>query len=223
VPSLWKRSEWSFVGVLLGNLASLSMIWWFDWQAHALLLAYWLEAGVVGGIYVAKIHRAKGTDDPESLRSFWAINGEPPRSYIGRPNGDIAYALVEQYWLFWLVLGGIVVAGPFTEDFFLSAIRPAGPLVVASVAVSLVVSHVFSYWYEYLGNREFERRGPVSLLVEPGTRFLALFGAVFIGAAAVNLTRNPFGVVIVLTFFKTCADLFQHRRERKRAIHGLET
>jgi hypothetical protein len=112
---------------------------------------------------------------------------------------------------------------PFIEDFFLSAIEPASPLVVTPVAVSLVASHVFSYWHEYLGNREFERRGPVSLLVEPGTRFLALFGAVFIGGAAVQITRDPFGVVIVLIFFKTCADLIQHGRERRRAIQGPET
>jgi hypothetical protein len=209
--------------VLVGNLASLSMVWWFDWQAHALLLAYWLEAGVVGGIYMAKIHRAAGTDDPQSIRSFWDINGERPRSYIGRPNGDIAYALVEQYLLIWLVLGGIVVGGPFTQDFYLSAIEPASPGVVISVTVSLVATHVYSYWREYLGNREFERRGPVSLLVEPRPRFLALFAAVFIGGAAVNLTRNPFGVVIVLIFFKTCADLLQHRRERKQATQRLET
>ena len=206
----------------MGNLASLAVIWWFDWQAHALLLAYWIEAGVIGGIYVAKIRRAEGTDDPASLRSFWDINGERPRSYVDRPNGDIAYALVDQYLLIWLFLGGIVVAGPFTEDFILSAIRPASPLVVVSVAVSLVATHVYSYWYEYLGGREFERRGPVSLLIEPKSRFLALFGAVFVGAGAVELTRNPFGVVIVLTVFKTCADLLQHRRERKRAIRELE-
>jgi hypothetical protein len=223
MSSLWKRSEWSFLGVLVGNLAALSMIWWFDWQVHALLLAYWLEAGVVGAIYVAKIHRAEGVDDPDSIRSFWKVDGEPPRSYVGRRNGDIASALVDQYLFIWLIFGGVTVGGPFIEDFFFSAIEPARPLVVASVAVSLVATHVFSYWHEYLGNREFERRGPVSLLVEPGTRFLALFGAVFVGGAAVGLTRNPFAVAIVLTFFKTCADLFQHGRERERAVAGLET
>lgn len=223
MSSPWKRSEWSFLGVLVGNLAALSMIWWFDWQVHALLLAYWLEAGVVGGIYVAKILRAEGVDDPESIRSFWKVDGEPPRSYIGRQKSEIASALLAQYLLIWLILGGITVGGPFIEEFFFSAIEPARPLVVASVAVSLVATHVFSYWHEYIGNREFERRGPVSLLVEPVPRFLALFGAVFVGSAAVALTRTPLAVIIVLTFFKTCADLFQHRRERKRAIRKLET
>ena len=214
----WKRSEWSFVGVLLANLASLAVIWWFDWQVHALLIAYWLEAGVVGGIYVQKISRAEGTDDPESIRAFWNIAGEPPRSYIGKPKGDILGALLEQYVLIWLLLG-LYVAGPLVGAL---EIEPASPLTVVLIAVSLVVSHIYSYWAEYLGNREYERRGPVSLLVEPAARFVALFGVVFIGGLAANLTQEPLGVVVVLIFFKTCADLFQHRRERKRVLRTHE-
>lgn len=220
--SSWKRSEWSFVGILLANLASLAVVWWYDWQAHALLIAYWLEAGVIGGIYIAKIHRAEGTDYPEEIRKISDINGERPRSYIGKPNGDIAYALVEQYFMLWLVLGALTVFGPLTETSFLSQIEPASPLVVSLVAVSLVVSHIFSYYREYLGDREYERRGPVSLLVEPGARFTALFAAFFIGAFAVDLTQEPLGVIVVLIFFKTCADLLQHRRERKWALRALE-
>jgi hypothetical protein len=136
---------------------------------------------------------------------------------------DVQQPEVEQYLLIWLFLGGLTIVAPFTEGSGLSAIEPASLLVVASVAVSLVASHVFSYWYEYLGNREFERRGPFSLLIEPGTRFLALFGAVFTGGAAIQITRGPFAVVIVLIFFKTCADLSQHRRDRKQAMQGHET
>ena len=218
--SSWKKSEWSFVGILLANLASLAVIWWSDWQAHALLIAYWLEAGVIGGIYVAKIFRADGSDSPESIRAFWNIAGEPPRSYIGKPKGDIVGALLEQWVGIWLLLGLGIVAFPFGGEL---EIEPASPLVVSLIAVSLVVSHMYSYWSEYLGNREYERRGPVSLLVEPAARFLTLFAALFIGGLAVNLTQESLGVIVVLIFFKTCADLFQHRRERKWALRASES
>lgn len=216
----WRRSQTAFVGVLLANVASLLVIWWYDWQAHALLLAYWLEAGVIGAIYVAKIRRAEGTDDPNAIRSWVEIDGERPVSYIGRPNADIADAFVQQYAVFWLFLGLVIGLLPFTEENV--ALEPASPFVVALVAASLVVSHLFSYWYEYLGDREYERRGPVSLLVEPGTRFLALFCATLVGMAAAALVAEPLGVILVLIFFKTCADLLEHRRERKRALRNLE-
>jgi len=220
VYSSWKRSQAGFVGVIFANLASLVVIWWYDWQAHALLLAYWLEAGVIGAIYVGKIHRAEGTDDPGAIHSFISIDGEPPEAYIGRPNREIAGALAGNYATFWLILGAFVVLIPFFEQDI--PIAPASPFVVALVAASLVVSHLFSYWYEYLGGREYERRGPVSLLVEPGPRFLALFGATFVGTGVATFTREPMGAILVLIFFKTCADLLAHRRERKRALRGLE-
>ncbi len=216
----WKRSQTAFVGVLLANVASLLVIWWYGWQAHALLLAYWLEAGVIGTIYSAKIRRAEGTDDPERIRSWSDINGKRPRSYIGKPNDDIANALVQQYFGIWLFLGLAIGIIPFMEENI--AIEPASPSVVALVAASLVISHLFSYWYEYLGDREYERRGPVSLLVEPGPRFVALFCATFLGMAAASLVADPFGVIAVLVFFKTCADLLEHRRERKRALRTSE-
>ncbi len=218
--SSWKRSQTAFVGVLSGNLASLLLIWWYDWQAHALLLAYWLEAGVIGAIYVAKIRRAEGTDDPESIRSWADIDGERPRSYIGKPNREIVDAFVQQYATVWLFLGVVIAGVPVVEEDI--PIEPASPSVVALVAASLVVSHLVSYWCEYLGDREYERRGPVSLLVEPGPRFTALFCAVFVGAAVALLAQNPFGAIVVLVFFKTCADLLQHRRERKRALRAVE-
>ena len=218
--SSWKRSQTGFVGVLFANLASLVVIWWYDWQAHALLLAYWLESVIIVVIYVAKIHRAEGTDDPEAIRSWLDIDGERPRAYIGRPNRDIVDAFVEQWAVFVLALGAVITFIPFAEEDI--PLEPASPVVVALVAASLVVSHLFSYWYEYLGGREYERRGPVSLLVEPGSRFLALFGATIVGAAVATLTREPTGTIIVLIFFKTCADLLEHRRERKRALRTLE-
>ncbi len=216
----WRRSQTAFVGVLLANLGSLVVIWWYDWQAHALLLAYWVEAGVIGAIYVAKIHRAEGTDDPNAIRSWVDIDGERPKSYLGRPNDEIADAFVQQYATFWLFLGLVIGLIPFAEENV--ALEPASPSVVALVAASLVVSHLVSYWYEYLGDREYERRGPVSLLVEPGTRFGALFFATLAGMGAASLIAEPLGVIVVLIFFKTCADLIEHRRERKRALRTLE-
>ncbi len=218
--SSWKRSQAAFITVILANLGSLFAIWWFDWQAHALLVAYWIEAGVIGAIYVAKIHRAAGTDNPEAIRSWSDIDGERPRSYIGKPNEEIADAFIGQYLIVWFFLGIAIAFIPFAEEDI--PLEVASPLAVSVIAASLVASHLFSYWYEFLGDREYERRGPVSLLIEPGPRFLALFCAVFIGAGVALLVQDPFGAIVALVFFKTCADLVQHRRERKRALRTVK-
>ncbi|WP_247003551.1 DUF6498-containing protein [Halosolutus gelatinilyticus] len=212
--SAWKRSQSAFVGVVVANLASVGAIWWYGWQAHALLIVYWLETGVVGAVYVAKILRTEGVDDPEDVRSRTKIHGEPPRSYVGRSNRTIANALVLNYTGFWLFMGAFILVVPFAEE---AVLEPTSPDVVALAAVGLVGYHAFSYWYEYVGFREYERRGPVSLLVEPAPRFWALSLALFFGLGVASFARDPMGAIVALAFFKTCADLLIHRRERKRA------
>ncbi|WP_255169335.1 DUF6498-containing protein [Natrononativus amylolyticus] len=210
----WKRSQTAFVGVILANLASLAAIWWYGWQAHALLLVYWLETGVVGAIYVAKIRRAEGTD-PAAIRSLTGIDGEPAESYVGKANREIADAFVSSYVGVWVGAGVILALLPLAEEL---ALEPASPDVVALAAVSLVGYHLLSYRYEYVGDREYERRGPVSLAVEPAPRFWVLMLTIIFGLGAADLTRSPMGAIVVLAFFKTCAELVIHRRERKRAI-----
>lgn len=218
VRSSRKRSQTAFVWVLLANLASVLAIRWYDWQAHALLIVYWLETGVVLAVYAAKILRAEGTDDPAEIRSWTQVDGEPPEAYIGESNRQVADALVLNYVGIWLFAGGFILLIPFTEEAILEL---ASPDAVALAGVSLIGYHIFSYWYEYVGLREYERRGPVSLLVEPAPRFWALLLTLIFGLGATQFTRTPTGVIVVLVFFKTCADLIAHRRERKRALEAV--
>lgn len=215
VHSSRKQSQVSFVGVLVANLASVAAIWWYGWQAHALLLVYWLETGVVIALYVAKIKRAKGTDDPVDIRSWTKFDGEPAQSYIGKPNWTVVDAHVSTYIGLWPFVGVFLFIVPFAEE---AVLEPASPAVIALAAASLVSYHLFSYWYVYIGFREYERRGPVSLLVEPAPRFWALLLTLIFGLGAASITRNSAGVIVVLVFFKTCTDLLAHRRERKRSI-----
>lgn len=213
--SSWRRSQTAFVGVILANLASLGTVWWYGWQAHALLLVYWLETGVVGAISVAKILRAEGSDDPSEIRSWTSINGERAKSYVGKSNREIATAFVQNYAGVWLFLGPFLLILPYAEDASLSM---ASPGVVAIAAVSLIGFHVVSYWDGYVASRAFERRGPVSVLVEPAPRFWALFLTIIFGLGATSFSQSPIGVIVVVAFFKCCADLLLHRRERKRAL-----
>lgn len=216
--SSWKRSQAAFVGVLFANLASVAVIRWSGWQAHALLIVYWLETGVVGAVYAAKILRAEGTDDPENVRSRMEFAGEPAESYVGRSNRQVADALVLTFIGPWLFTGVFILVAPFGEE--RTVLELASPDAVALAAVSLVGYHALSYRFEYVGFREYERRGPVSLLVEPVPRFWALWLALFFGLGGTQFTRSPTTAIVGVVFFKTCADLLAHRRERKRALNN---
>lgn len=206
------RSQLSFVSVIAANLLSLAVFWWAGWQAHALLVVYWLETGVILWSYRAKILRAAGTDDPDEIRAWTTIDGERAEWYIGKDNGTVASALGTHFLRPWLAWGVIVLAFGFVEPF-----EPANPVVVALAAVGLVASHGFSFRYEYVRAEEFERRGPVSLLVEPAARVWSLVLLIFLGIGATLFFTDTAGVIAALVVFKTAADLAVHRRERKRA------
>ncbi|OVE83468.1 DUF6498-containing protein [Natronolimnobius baerhuensis] len=210
-----KRSQTAFVWVILANLASLAVIWWYDWQAHALLLVYWLETAVIAMVYAAKIRRAEGTDDPRDSRSWTKFAGRPAEWYIGKSNAKVADGIVLTFIGPWLLTGAVILVIPLIEDL---TVEFASLEVVVLAAASLVGYHCFSYWITYVGRREYERRGPVSLLVEPGPYLWALLASVFVGLGATQFTRNPATLIGSLVFCKTCADLLAHRRERKRML-----
>jgi hypothetical protein len=85
--------------------------------------------------------------------------------------------------------------------------------VVALAGVGLLVHHVVSYRINYVGEREYERVGPVTLMVEPYRRVFVLHLTVVLGAFAVA----PVGALAVMVLAKTALDLRGHRREHDRA------
>nr|WP_123535311.1 DUF6498-containing protein [Halosimplex salinum] len=199
--------------MLAANLVTLAVVWWQGWPAHALLLVYWLETGVVIAVSAVKITRAEGTDDPEQIRTLMTFDGDPAESYVGEDNRAIADALVLEFVMDWLFVGFFFGVVGLTGEF-----DAATPVTVALATVSLVSYHVGSYWFKYVARRESERRGPVSLLVEPVPYFWGLVVVQIFGLGAVAITESAAGTVVVLLFIKTSADLLAHRRERKRAL-----
>lgn len=206
------RSRWPFAGVVLANLASLAVVGWTGWRAHVLLVVYWLEAGIVSGVYAAKILRAEGTDDPEQIRSWAAFDGKPADRYVGEDNRMVADAVLLHFAGPWLVWGALILFLGWSGAF-----EPADPVAVALATVGLVAYHVSSYYVEYVGYGEYERRGPVSLFVELAPRHLAVVLTWMFGAGAVAITGTPIGAILVLFVCKTCVDLVAVRRERRLA------
>lgn len=213
VKRTWKRSRVSFVAVILANLAALAVIWRRGLQAHALLIVYLPETGVIMAVYAAKINRAAGSDDPEDIRSRALFAPEAAVSHVGEDNRSGADALVLNYVGPWLFAGLFLFFAGFTDPF-----EPANVSTVVLASVSLVSYHAVSYWYEYVGLEAFERRGPVSLLIEPAQRIWASVLAFILGVGMAAASQSPIATVLVLLFFETSVDLLAHRRERTGAL-----
>lgn len=207
----WGDSRAVAVGLVLANAVPLVGVVSFGWNLHSLLVIYWVESAAVGVESVAKIRRAEGEDDPEELPSL-SLNDTPVTSFVGRSNLVIAGFFATHYGGFWVVHGAFVMAFPLMFSMPL-----ASPSVVALSAVGLVGYHVASYRTNYVGEREYERSGPVTLMVEPYRRVFVLHLTIVIGAFAVVWIGAPAGALVVMVLVKTVLDLRAHWAEHERA------
>jgi hypothetical protein len=208
-----RRPRLAAAGLVAGNLVPLVGVVWFGWSLHSLLVVYWIESGIVGASYVAKILRAEGEDDPDDLPSM-SFNDTPVSAFVGRSRPAVARFFVGHYGVFWAVHGVFVFAfGGFVPG----GLAPAAPLPVATAVVGLVATHAYSYRANYLGEREYERAGPVTLMVEPYRRVFVLHLTIVLGAFAVAAVGAPVGALLVMIVVKTALDLRAHLREHERA------
>lgn len=205
-------SRVAVVGLLAGNAIPLVGVLFYGWGVPALLLVYWLESAVVGVESIAKILRAEGTDDPDGLPSM-RFNDRSVASFIGSSNRSIAGFFVQHYGIFWLVHGVFVLTvfrgfAPVLDGEWVSVVVPT---------VGLAAYHVVSYRLNFVGYREFERRGPVALMIDPYRRVLVLHLTIVLGAFAIGGVGAPVGVVVVMVLVKTALDLRGHWRTHESA------
>ncbi|MBP1921927.1 hypothetical protein J2751_000924 [Halorubrum alkaliphilum] len=204
------RSDPTLGAVLAGNAAALAGVVLFGFDLHTLLVVYWIETGVIGASIAAKIRRSEATDDPNELPDWeYSPMGGGSRSVrelAGASNRTVLGQFLGTYAVFWTLLGAIVISIP--DD--VAGIDPGSPLVVVAATVGLAATHVVSYRVEYLGRREYERTGPVALMIAPFDHLLVLFVTVWLGSIPVRLFGEPVGALVVMVLAKTYADVRAH-------------
>ena len=206
---------------IVGNAIPLVGVVTYGIDLHALLVVYWIEAGVIGAVTTAKIRHANGTDDVERLPNweyspFGSGESRTVRSLVGRPNAAIRNEFLATYVGMWLILGLFVIALPGEY----ATLDAGSPGVVVGAAVSISAYHVLSYRVHYLGDEEYERKGPVTLLVEPFPHVFVLLITFVCSGIAITLVGSPVGLLVVLVAAKTYYDIRAHRREHSDMTIG---
>lgn len=201
------------VGLVAANLVPLVGVLAFGWTLHSLLVAYWLESGAIGAAYIAKIRRAEGVDDPSAIPD-WEFNGKSASSFVGASNAAVARFFAGHYGLFWGAHGLFVVIF-YPAEF--PTLQPAGPSAVVVAAIGLAIYHAVSYRINYIDGGEYERNGPVTLMIEPYSRVFVLHVTIVIGAIPISWFGAPAGAVAVMVLVKTIFDYRAHKREHERA------
>src|SRR4051794_3658590 len=174
------------------------------WSIATVVVAYWVENGVVGVINMPKIMLAgRGTTHARGAAGSTAM----------------ALFFLVHYGLFWFVHGVFVfVLTTFARSGTLSTGIDAGS--VALMALLLFASHGASFFVNYVGRGEYRRTTPGAQMAQPYLRLFILHVAIVVGFFFVIFLNQPVALVALLVLLKTIADLALHLREHDKPNGG---
>jgi len=223
---LWKWSDpdrpRSAVVLVIANLVPLVGAVILGWNVGAMVVLYWIESVVVGVLNVPKIALARaGSPDSGALAT------------VVRDLAKIAAVpfFIVHYGVFLVGSGGgtlflAVAAGgslPPTNGTAESDLRqafsmlnlPVGGLIAA--ALGLTVSHLVSFFGDYLGGHEYERVTPLAQMYAPYPRLFVLLAATLSSGLIIAVMGNPVWAVAGFVIGKTWLDLRLLSAQREKA------
>ena len=173
-------------------------IFLFGWDAVTILVLYWLESVIIGGLNVVKILSVRISDTPSNL------------FFLG--NIFTACFFIVHFGMFTWGHGEFL-KGMFGADSLLLGIREGGAIMWT--ALSFLMSHIFSMIINFYGKKEYLGRTPNAQMMQPYGRVFVMHLVVLFGGFLVQSFGAPILAVILLIILKTGIDLAAHSKEHK--------
>ena len=205
--------------LVVTNLVPLYGALFLGWDVPTILFTYWLENGIVGLLNIPKmglVMRASG--------EHWS-----PVDIFG----TIGFFVIH-YGIFWLVHGMFVtlLTGQFLTGFLDPFTYIASQPEILFAAGLLFVSHLTSFFVNFVGKREYRHTSVFVQAFKPYPRMIVLQLTVILGGFAIWALGQPVALVALLVIFKTLFDLILHlmahanaaaRTQRRTGPKGIET
>lgn len=198
--------------LVAGNFVSLVGAGLFGWRAVDLVTLYWIENIVIGLLNIPRMLLAAPEDALPVTSSERILD-----------NARKALFFSIHYGLFCAVHALILVEffAPGGDDDSWSALAPLLTAMmtdrwVVGGVVALAASHLFSFFVNYLGRREYQRVDASTLMGLPYRRVfvLQIFGIV--GGALLQYVNENLVLIALFILVKTAIDWHVHRREHDR-------
>lgn len=188
----------SAVFLILANAIPILGIFLFGWDAVTILVLYWLESVIIGGLNVIKILSVRSSEDTPKIFFFG--------------NLFIAAFFTVHYGIFTMV-HGMFLKEVFGAEFIFEDLKEGGPLLWT--ALSFLVSHVFSMVVNFYGKAEYIGRPAIEQMFTPYGRVFVMHFVILLGGFAVQMLGDPLIAVIMLIVLKTGIDLAAHNKEHQ--------
>ena len=197
-----QSTAWTLVAA---NFSALVGVGFWGWSTFALVVAYWAENVIIGLINVLKLVCCCPANGRWSLLSHAAKLFFIPFFVVhyGR------FCYVHGEFVFHL-LGGEAAQGVASwGDWTLRAERIWDSGLFWAIAL-LAISHLYSFFRNYLMDGEYRRSQLMQLMFQPYARVVVLHIAILLGALATAALGSPIWVLVILICGKTAIDLALH-------------
>lgn len=210
-PSTPPRSDAARWALVAANLVPIPGVLFWGWDVAHVVMVYWVETLIIGGINVLRIAAA----EPEQVIT-------PQREGTGIKASELPIAKALFIGFFVAHFGGFCLAEGqalaylFNTDlsrgiYVYARENPA--LVIAGLA--LLASHLVSFRVNYLNGEEYRRVDMARLMLRPYGRIFVLHLFIFAGGAALQFFKAPALAIVIFVALKIAIDYRQHREERK--------
>jgi hypothetical protein len=208
------------------NLLPLVGVMQWGWSVFDIVFLYWCENLIIGGVVVLKmvfcfpdLKSGAITIAKAGGRKITLPVDKLPAAAMQLIKLILVPFFIFHYGMFCMGHGVFIfalfddaaLAGADTVD-IIKVLN--GPLLWALVA--LLVSHLCSFFSNYLANGEFRRTSPPELMMSPYSRIIVMHLTILGGAGLTLFLGSPLYLLVLLIVLKILLDVRAHRQERKR-------
>ncbi len=194
--------------LIAANLLPLYGVLVLGWAVLPIMVLFWLENIVIGVLNMLRILFASPTDAARWTSKFVLV-----------PFFTVHYGLFTAvHGLFVFALFGgepykALVDGLWTIDAARHAITE---FALWPGIGALAASHLFSFFWNYLGQREFQQARPEALMQAPYSRVIVLQVTIILGGMLIQVLHSPLWALLLLIGLKIGVDLRAHLKEHRR-------
>ena len=218
----------SAIILLIVNLIPILGILYLGWNSYDILLLYWLESIVIGIFNFFRILKAQGpsaVDNKDTAKIVMRNTSNQEIVYTTKINLNTRQSPIFFAFFFFFHYGMFTfVHGAFLFSFIgnkTSFVLNGDYWGLVAFFIALMISHGFSYFYNYIGKKEYESCAPGVQMFSPYSRVMIMHFTVLVGAYFANhyLPLYYFIIFILLKiFFDLGAHLKVHIKGREVPI-----
>ena len=196
----WRRP--SVIALILANLVPVGGVLFFGWEVFPLMFLFWSENVIVGAFNVLRMIFAMP----------FKVGVLPMIPFFCVHYG--LFTFVHGIFVIELFGGGLKSRGGFPgPEIFLETMREYH---LGWAVLGLAVSRGISFATNYVGQGEFRRIDPSTLMIQPYGRIFVLHISLLAGGTLMQAMRSPVAGLLLLVALKILLDLAGHLRERKK-------